>query len=375
MKTPIPAVAGAIALALALCLGACSSAPAAAPKPKPCDALTGVEASTPTTALLVQSGSGASEHASDVPTVLAGAAAESARLIVSGVGDASTPTMLTDVRLAGDGSNPLEREINLECKRGLVATSLSTIAGLGTTPELDLFTSIMTLAGNLEGSVSHGPVDVVMLTSTRNTAEPADLSDPVQLADPVGVLNRLAAAGMIPDCSGWRFYGVAAYDTALREFWRQYAERCGGALVAWTSTLSTFPATGGAIAAADTDQMAVSVQDDVVTAGLSSDVLFADNSPVLGDDAGPSLAQLLELVLATPGRITVIGHTDGGDPVAAHDLSVGRATSVATWLLAKGVPAERIVIEGRGSNDPVYPSPQTDDEHRANRRVVVMIGG
>lgn len=377
MRTFTTIVAGAMTLAAVAGLAACSSTPTAGPTPRPCDALTGMEPTTPTVALLAQTGDPLAAFLPDVPTILAGAEAESARVIVSGVGDDSTPTLLTNVRLVGTGSNPLERDNDLECKQKLVSGSLAELQGLGTTSGTAVFAALMTLAGNLEGSEPGAPVDVVLLTSTVNTTEPADLSDPAQLADPVGVLNRLAAAGMMPDCSGWRFHAVGVgTQPLLREFWRHYAERCGGALVAWTSRLAEFPGSGIALDAADTDQLAVEVSGGVVTAGLSADVLFDGNSSVLSDEAVPSLEQLLALVQSTPGRVTVTGHTDvNGEPGPSQTLSESRGGSVAQWLIEKGVSVDRIVVDGRGGTDPVYPSPQTDEEHGANRRVVVTIGG
>ena len=79
------------------------------------------------------------------------------------------------------------------------------------------------------------------------------------LDDPAVALNTLAAQRLLPDCSGWRVYAIGgdqqsqppldnARAAALREFWRQYFERCGGALVAWSTHLDAFPISGGAIA-------------------------------------------------------------------------------------------------------------------------------
>lgn len=71
-------------------------------------------------------------------------------------------------------------------------------------------------------------------------------------------------------------------SAALLEFWRQYFERCGGALVAWSTHLYAFPISGGAIAPADTAQVPVHRERGKVTADLAGDVLLVQVVPSCG---------------------------------------------------------------------------------------------
>jgi OOP family OmpA-OmpF porin len=52
--------------------------------------------------------------------------------------------------------------------------------------------------------------------------------------------------------------------------------------------------------------------------------------------------------------VVAVGHTDRiGSPAYNQKLSERRAHSVKDFLVAKGVPADRVFIEGRGEGDPV----------------------
>jgi outer membrane protein OmpA-like peptidoglycan-associated protein len=71
--------------------------------------------------------------------------------------------------------------------------------------------------------------------------------------------------------------------------------------------------------------------------------------------------------------ITVIGHTDlVGDNEANDDLSVKRAERVKAVLVGLGIPADRILVAGRGKRDPAVRTSQGIDEPR-NRRVQIEV--
>ena len=68
-------------------------------------------------------------------------------------------------------------------------------------------------------------------------------------------------------------------------------------------------------------------------------------------------------------KIEVIGHTDSiGAPAANVALSRGRADSVKTYLVRKGIMAEYISTSGMGADQPVA-SNTTDDGRKRNRRI------
>lgn len=360
--------------ALVASLAACTAAGEVA-APRVCDQAPEVTPNTPTVAILGEVGDTLLAHQDDIDLIVDGSQETESRLIVSGVGDSNAPSVVVDSLMVGEGVNPMERKLDLQCKRELVISAVAELTG-GTHDKLDVFRALIALDGNLTER-SGAPIDIALLTSLASSAAPVDLTDPAVLADPIGALNTLAASSLIPDCTGWRFHGIStgsADDPALREFWRQYALRCGGAVVAWTTHLTVFPGDAGPVAEADTEQIVVTEDEELVTADLAGDVLFAPGSPDLRLEAEAALQQLLALTEQAHGPILVVGHTDvGGIEAENVTLSENRAASVAVWLIAQGVDSARISTEGCGSRDAIYPDPQTDEERQANRRVVVTI--
>jgi hypothetical protein len=72
-------------------------------------------------------------------------------------------------------------------------------------------------------------------------------------------------------------------------------------------------------------------------------------------------------------RILLFGHTDTvGDPEANLVLSCQRALAIRDYLVATGIPADRVVAYGRGEADLAVPTGD-DVQNEENRRVVMMI--
>ncbi len=71
--------------------------------------------------------------------------------------------------------------------------------------------------------------------------------------------------------------------------------------------------------------------------------------------------------------INVVGHTDStGDANHNYDLSRKRAASVAQYLSAQQLDAQRFSVEGHGANDPVA-SNASPSGRAQNRRVEITI--
>ncbi|SOD73506.1 OmpA family protein [Jatrophihabitans sp. GAS493] len=391
----IAAITGVIVvlLALAACGGnpnkSTRSSTGTSPAPVNCPAAkltidpTTLTASTPTVAILGATGPGISYYQSDVTTVLNSSTNSKAHVLVNGVGDPGTaPDLAANTVLIGDGPNEAIRKHNLECKTAAVTRATSgTVAAAPTAPQPNVFGALNTLAGNLKGNPSKAPVDVVLLSPLSAAAGGVDLSNAATLKDPVVAINQLAAQGLIPDCTGWQFYAVGAdrgmpdaRAAQLKEFWRQFALKCGGQLVAWTAHLSQFP-TDGAIQAADTSQLPV-VKDPVKIVATLKDVTFDDGQADFRPEAAGQLDQLLALTQQTQGSILVDGYTDIQTTETTewlNSLSTARAQAVADWLVAHGVDRARLHADGHGPTDLIYPSPATADEHQANRRVTVTL--
>lgn len=99
-------------------------------------------------------------------------------------------------------------------------------------------------------------------------------------------------------------------------------------------------------------------------------VLFAfDKSDLTSEARSQLMAVMDRLKNANVVSIKVVGHTDSrGSDAYNQKLSERRAASVATFLISRGLPADKISTQGMGESQPV--ADNTTDEGRAkNRRV------
>ena len=72
-------------------------------------------------------------------------------------------------------------------------------------------------------------------------------------------------------------------------------------------------------------------------------------------------------------QVNVVGHTDNtGSDALNNPLSVNRAASVRDYLAAKGVPAQRVSVSGRGAKEPLADN-TTADGRGKNRRVEIFL--
>lgn len=388
MITRITGIAGAVALAVTLagCGGTAArtgangstlagSAANCQPLPQP-----DIAPDTPTIAILGTEGEALASYVQDTGVVVAAAKTAKARIIVNGIsGSADAPNLLANVVLEGEGVNNLARTNDLNCKAAKVDEAIDTLMTGESTPTPNVFDALNALAGNLSHNPSKEPIDVVLLTSLAARGGGIDLSDPRTLADPVAAINSLAAKGLVPSCENWRIYGVSpstglsdVLAAQLKDFWIRYAQKCGGALVAWEDHLAAFPSTTP-VASPDTSQIKVEQSKTEVTATLGSDVLFAADSANLLDPSAPALGELLKLANENAGKIVITGHVNPTGTGTGTGLSLQRSTTVRDWLVDHGVDANRISVIGKGAADPVYADPKSDAEKAANRRVVAVI--
>lgn len=118
----------------------------------------------------------------------------------------------------------------------------------------------------------------------------------------------------------------------------------------------------------------VARQGDNLVLRMPSDVTFASNQgdvqssfyPVLNDVA-QVLAQYDQSV------IDIVGHADSdGSDAYNLDLSRRRASSVANYLVGRGVLAGRLYVDGRGESQPIADN-ATASGKAQNRRVEILI--
>ena len=84
-------------------------------------------------------------------------------------------------------------------------------------------------------------------------------------------------------------------------------------------------------------------------------VAFAESSAELRDSSFPNLDRLVGFAWdCNSATIVIAGHTDAsGNETWNQQLSRARAQAVADYLIANGVAADRLIVEGRGSSQPI----------------------
>ena len=107
---------------------------------------------------------------------------------------------------------------------------------------------------------------------------------------------------------------------------------------------------------------------------LAADALFDFDKAVLKPEGRAKLDELLASQTQVDS-ISAVGHTDSiGSDAYNQKLSQRRAEAVKTYLVSKGVPAERIRTDGKGEKQPVADN-RTRDGRALNRRVEIEITG
>ena len=99
-------------------------------------------------------------------------------------------------------------------------------------------------------------------------------------------------------------------------------------------------------------------------------VAFPSGSSVLGPNSKAKLDAIAAKLADEPAlRIEVGGHTDNTGQAAGNTrISLARANAVRTYLISKGVAADRITAKGYGSSKPLVPN-TTPANRTKNRRV------
>ena len=118
----------------------------------------------------------------------------------------------------------------------------------------------------------------------------------------------------------------------------------------------------------------VTRQEDRLLVTMPEPIFFEVNSAALKPQAQQTLNQIADVVIKYPDfTMLVKGHTDSrGSEKYNQDLSERRAKAVQNYLIAKGVPAQRITAIGFGKTMSVA-SNDTAEGRQKNRRVEIEI--
>lgn len=121
--------------------------------------------------------------------------------------------------------------------------------------------------------------------------------------------------------------------------------------------------------AADLER-AISQKGSVAIYGIHFDTAKATLRP----DSAPALDAVFALIKSKPGsRWIIAGHTDNQGAANLNDkLSQARAASVAAWLTAHGITADRLLPKGFGMKQPVADN-STENGRALNRRVEISL--
>ena len=114
--------------------------------------------------------------------------------------------------------------------------------------------------------------------------------------------------------------------------------------------------------------------DNRLKLDIPSDVSFDTGRYDIKSNFAPILNRFADGLRSTPNyTVDIIGHTDSTGSDAVNDpLSINRAASTRDYLVQRGVSAQRIAVDGRGSRQPVADN-STASGRAMNRRVEIFV--
>ena len=114
--------------------------------------------------------------------------------------------------------------------------------------------------------------------------------------------------------------------------------------------------------------------DNQLKVDIPADVSFDVGRYAIKSNMRPVLDRLASTLNQHPvTTVTIVGHTDSTGSDAVNDpLSINRAASTRDYLVQRGVSAQRIAVDGRGSRQPVADN-STASGRAMNRRVEIFI--
>lgn len=127
-----------------------------------------------------------------------------------------------------------------------------------------------------------------------------------------------------------------------------------------------------AAASAGTGIDVARTDDNRLKVNVPSDISFDTGRSNIKPEMRSVLNELTKN-LDSDVRVTVVGHTDNTGSAAVNDpLSLDRAEAVKDYLTARGVPSQRVLVQGRGEREPIANN-GTESGRAQNRRVEIYL--
>lgn len=114
--------------------------------------------------------------------------------------------------------------------------------------------------------------------------------------------------------------------------------------------------------------------DNRLKLDIPSDISFDTNRSDIKPNFRPVLDKFAASLVENPyTKVTIVGHTDStGSEAINNPLSYDRAARTRDYLSARGVAANRFIVDGRGEREPVA-SNDTEASRARNRRVEIFV--
>ena len=183
----------------------------------------------------------------------------------------------------------------------------------------------------------------------------------------VAVAGSAMAANSTINSDNWR----SDYDNLV---WKNGTEEYCWRNNFWTPATAAPGCDGALTAQAPTPTPTPMPTSSRIT--YSADAFFDFDKSVLKPAGRASLDDLASKIRGLSLETLIsTGHTDSvGSDAYNMRLSLRRANAVKAYLVSKGIPAERITVEGRGERQPAA-SNATREGRARNRRVEIEVVG
>ncbi len=200
--------------------------------------------------------------------------------------------------------------------------------------------------------------------------------------------GAFAQATSAPDrIDNWRNIDGEAWKNGTREYcWRDNfwtpasaLPECDGALqpvVAVPAPVAPAPAAPAPVVAPPAPAPVVAPVPSSEKVTYAADAFYDFDKATLKPEAKEKLDDLVSKVKDINLEVIIaVGHTDSvGTDAYNQKLSVRRAESIKTYLVGKGIEANRVYTEGKGEKQPVADN-KTAEGRAKNRRVEIEVVG